>query len=244
MNYYDIYYKRLNRFGTNFQDRVQNKRAKEFENYRFHSVYKTEFEFEGEIVPGTFEPYKQNNTQTLHYLLTPLDVNIPAGTVLMLSNKNKIEKAWMVYYLEEIKASGYNKYLMLRMTNFVTWTARDGSEQSSWVYLYGQEDNMLKDEIRSRSRMDALYGENLKTNFFVMPKNPFIKKDIYIEIGEDEFKEAYVVTGYDINSSPGVEFVTVDPTYIYDNTPAPYQRHEEKDEDFSWLTGEFENGDT
>jgi hypothetical protein len=77
----------------------------------------------------------------------------------------------MIYYLENIKASGYNRYVVLKMTHYLTWTARDGTAQHTWAYLYGQEDNMLKDEIRSRSRMDALYAENLKSSFFVAPLN-------------------------------------------------------------------------
>jgi hypothetical protein len=84
--------------------------------------------------------------------------------------------------------------------------------------MYGQQDNMLKDEIRSRSRMDAIYGENLKSSFFVMPTTEFIRKDDYLEIGEGALKEAYQVTGYDINSTPGVEYVTVDPVYLRDNS--------------------------
>jgi len=46
---------------------------------------------------------------------------------------------------------------------------------------------MLKDEIRSRSRMDALYAENLKSSFFVMPKNQYLRKDDYFIIGEKPF---------------------------------------------------------
>jgi hypothetical protein len=50
--------------------------------------------------------------------------------------------------------------------------------------MYGQEDNMLKDELKSRSRMDTLYNENLKSSFFVMPTTAMIRKDDYLIIGE------------------------------------------------------------
>lgn len=237
MDYYDIYLRRLNRYGTDYQSRLQNQRAKEFGLYLVRSVYRIDFDYEGELVAGTLEPYKQDETQTLSYLLTRLETNIPGGTVLQLPDKDNQLKPWMVYYLENMKASGYNRYILLKMTHYLTWKARDGSEQHSWAYMYGQEDNMLKDEIRSRSRMDTLYGENLKMSFFVMPKNEFIKKEIYLEIGEDSFKEGYVVTGYDLNSTSGVEYVTVDPTYLYDNSEPPVQTAEDKDEDFYWLDG-------
>jgi hypothetical protein len=100
-----------------------------------------------------------------------VDLDIPNGTILELLDKNNVKQPWMIYYLENIKASGYNRYIVLKMTHMLKWIARDGSTKSAWAYMYGQEDNMLKDEIRSRSRMDTLYAENLKSSFFVMPKN-------------------------------------------------------------------------
>jgi len=54
-------------------------------------------------------------------------LDIPNGTVLELLDKNNEKKPWMVYYLENIKASGYNRYIMLKMSHYLTWTARDGS---------------------------------------------------------------------------------------------------------------------
>ena len=119
----------------------------------------------------------------------------------------------MIYYLEDIKASGYNRYIMIKMTHYLTWKDREGNEQGTWAYFYGQEDNMLKDELKSRSRNKTLYTENLKLSFFIMPRNEFLRKDDYMEVGEGPLKEAYVVTGYDIQSTPGVEFVSVDPQY-------------------------------
>ena len=103
--------------------------------------------------------------------------------------------------------------------------------------MYGQQDNMLKDELRSRSRMDTLYTENLKTSFFIMPLNEKIRKDDYLEVGEGALREAYRVTGYDIQSTPGVEYVTVDPVYIRDLGPMPKQKAEDDPADFFWLNG-------
>jgi hypothetical protein len=37
-----------------------------------------------------------------------------------------------------------------------------------------------------------------------MPTNEFIRKDDYIEVGSGVLREGYRVTGYDINSTPGV----------------------------------------
>lgn len=238
MGYFeDIYKKRVNRYGLDYQSRIQREREELFDLYLLKTIYRVDFLFKDEEVAGSLEKYKQDETQTLQYLLTKTNVNMPNGTILMIPDKDKVEKPWMVYYLEDIKASGYNRYIMLKMTHYLTWTARDGSQQESWAYMYGQEDNMLKDEIRSRSRMDTIYAENLKMSFFVMPTTPKIRKDDYLEIGAGELKEQYRVTGYDIQSTPGVEYVTVDPTYEYDLTPAPQQQPGDSEDEFFWLNG-------
>ena len=238
MNYYeDVYLKRLNRYGLDYQSRVQAQREREFEGKLLKSVYRVDFEYQDEMHPATLERYKQDETQLMQYLLTRVSLDIPNGTILMIPDKNNILQPWMIYWLESIKASGYNRYIVLRMTHYITWRDRDGVYQKSWAYMYGQEDNMLKDEIRSRSRMDTIYGENLKLNFFIMPTNEFIRKDDYLEVGEGRLKEAYVVTGYDIQSTPGVEYVSIDPVYLRDHSPAPQQTPDDDADDFFWLNG-------
>ena len=238
MSYYDdVYLKRLNRYGFDYQSRVQAMREREFECKLLKSVYRVDFEYENELHPATLERYKQDETQLMQYLLTRVSLNIPNGTILMIPDKDNIDQPWLVYWLESIKASGYNKYILLKMTHFISWKDREGIMRQSWCYMYGQEDNMLKDELRSRSRMDTLYTENLKLSFFIMPTNEFIRKDDYLEIGQGVLREAYRVTGYDIQSTPGVEYVSIDPVYLRDHTPAPEQTAEDDPDDFFWLNG-------
>lgn len=244
MSYYDVYTQRLNRFGNDYQSRIQGEREHNFDLYLLKTIYRVDFEYNGCPHSGSLEKYKQDDTKTLAYLLTKVDLDIPNGTVLELLDKNNEKQPWMVYYLENIKASGYNRYIMLKMTHFLTWIARDGSTQQSWAYMYGQEDNMLKDEIRSRSRMDALYGENLKSSFFVMPLNQYVRKDCYFIIGEKPYQEYYRVTGYDIQSTKGVEYVTIDPVYEFDLSEAPEQTSAAQNEEFFWLNGGVENGNS
>ena len=237
MSYFDIYKQRLNRFGNDYQSRIQGEREKNFDLYLLKSVYRVDFLYNGMSCAGSLERNKQDNSETRQYLLTHVDLNIPNGTILFLVNKDNVQQPWMVYFLEEIKASGYNRYIVLKMTHLLAWTARDGSTQTSYAYMYGQEDNMLKNEIRSRSRMDTIYEENLKLSFFVMPVNPNLKIDDYLIIGEKPLQEYYRVTGYDTQSTPGVEFVSVDPVYEYDLSNPPEKEQQDNDEDFFWFNG-------
>ena len=50
-------------------------------------------------------------------------------------------------------------------------------------------------------------------------------------------KRDYLVKEFDINSTPGVEYVTVDPVPLRDKTPAPEKKPEEKSENYFWLGG-------
>ena len=241
MDYYDIYQKRLNRFGKTYQERVLGAREKNFDIYLEKSSYKVIFEYDYEQHIGSFEKYKQDETKTLHYLLTYLDLEMPAGTIIHIPTSEYGDtEPWMVYYLEQIETSGYNRYIMLRMTHNFSWIGRDGLEYNTYAYLYGQEDNMLKDEIRSRSRMDTIYAENLKSSFFICPVNPNLNKDDYLIIGEKPLQEYYRVTGYDRQSTPGVEFITIDPVYEFDLTPPPTYQGEEPEKYF-WFKGGVEN---
>lgn len=272
MEYFEIYRKRLNRYGTNYQDRVQNQREKAFELRLMNSIYRVDASYypnndENQLpvtIPATLERASQTNTETLQYLCTTADIQLPGGTILKIpreikktnppqpeSTKEKYEQSnyppngerkyeinyWMVFYPEEIQTSGYNKYIVLKMTHFLKWKDRNGNIQESRAYMYGQQDNMLKDEIRSRSRMDTIYSENLKGSFFVMPANAYIRKDDYIEVTEGVFTESYRVTGYDIQSTKGVEYVTVDPIYEYDKTKIeiPSSIPEEEQTEYFWL---------
>lgn len=248
-DYYDIYNRRLNRYGENYQARIQAKREEEFENYLLKTVYRVDFIYRDEDTEdphdyceddhyevGSLERYKQDETKTLQYFLTRVRVNLKPGTILKLPDKDGKEQVWMVYWLEDIKASGYNRYVLLKMDHILKWKARDGSEQEAYAHFYGQEDNMLKDELKSRSRMDTLYTENLKMSFYITPFNNYIRRDDYMTVTTGELKEGYRVTGYDILSTEGVEYVTVDPVYLFDESDPVDTTDVPQDESF-WLTG-------
>lgn len=239
--YHNVYLKRLNRYGIDFQSRMQRQREENFKLQLKKSVYYVEFEYNDETHAGELTPLRQNETKTMQYLLTDVHLDMPNGTILFIPDKDMELCPWMIYYLEDIKASGYNRYIVIKMTHYLIWKDREGREQGTWAYFYGQEDNMLKDELKSRSRNKTLYTENLKLSFFIMPRNEFLRKDDYMEVGEGPLKEAYVVTGYDIQSTPGVEFVSVDPQYVRDQTPPPEQQEEDNKDDFFWINKGVEN---
>ena len=238
MDYFEhVYLKRLNRYGTDFQSRLQRQREENFVIQLRKSIYYVVFHKDGEEqrYEGELTPRSQNETKTMQYLLVDIHLDMESGTLLWIPDKDGVEKPWLVYYLESMEASGYNRYIVIRMTHYLSWKDREGYERHAWAYFYGQEDNMLKDELKSRSRKMTLYTENLKLSFFITKMTPYIRKDDYLEIEFGGLTEAYVVTGYDIVSTPGVEFVSVDPQYVRDMTAPPDQKEEDDPDEFYWL---------
>ena len=234
-NYYeDVYLKRLNRYGYDYQSRVQAQREREFEGKLLKSIYRVDFEYNGEMHPATLERYQQDETELTQYLLTRVSLNLPNGTILMIPDKDLELQPWLVFWLESIKASGYNRYIVLRMTHYISWIDRDKNTRESWCYLHGSGDSALKDTLKT---VGAVYSEDDNSRFMIMPVNEYIRKEDYLEVGEGRLKEGYRVTGYDIHSTPGVEYVTLNPMYIKDKTPAPEQKPGDKEEDFYWLNG-------
>lgn len=237
MSYMDIYKKRLDRYGLNYQSRIQTERERLFDLYLLKSTYRIDFTYEDNVHPGSFEKYKQDTSETLHYLLTRIDLNIPGGTVLQIPDKDGVLKPWMVYYVEHIEASGYNRYIMLRMSHNLSFVARDGQNYTSYAYLHGKGETSMYD---TKELNIARYLEDENTYYVVMPANQNLKRDDYVQVGTAPMAQQFRVTGYDLQSTEGVEYVTLDPTYEYDLTPPPTKQEGDNDEEFFWFTGGVE----
>jgi hypothetical protein len=39
----------------------------------------------------------------------------------MIQSRNETITPWMVWWLEQIEASGYNRYVVLKMTHYLEW---------------------------------------------------------------------------------------------------------------------------
>ena len=93
MSYYDeVYLKRLNRYGLDFQSRYQGQRERNFENYLLRTLFRVDFEYCDKVHPASLERYKQDYSETQMYLLTRADLKIPNGTILDIINQDGSQK--------------------------------------------------------------------------------------------------------------------------------------------------------
>ena len=213
MSYINVYRKRLNRYGLDYQSRVQGQRERNFDDYLLKSIYRVDFWYNDTYAPATLETYKQDYTETQCYLLTRRELDIPNGTILMVESRDGAKKPWMVWWKEEIEASGYNRYVVLRMTHLLTWHDAENVSHEQWAYFSGPGNSTISDAIKSASG-EAIYKENNNLHMFVTSYNSVLARDVYLEIPYENSITSYVIAETDINSTPGVEYVTVDPSYL------------------------------
>lgn len=262
---YELYRARAAVGGSTPQEKLESGRMANFEKFLKASPHTAIFDRvsianDSQEYPCVLEPHKQNEDKDICHLLCRKGVRLAPGEILLIrTGTNKIPSIpttsllpddiatgilgrYMVWYWDERRDSGYNRYTLVKMTYNVTW--RDADESNTTVYsslghVYGQQDNMLKNELKSRSRSATLYLENLKADFILMPSNVNMKFNSYISLtipmNGSNIVRHYHVTGFDSVSSPGVTYVTMDPMYEKDLTPAPQQQQGESDDDFFFL---------
>lgn len=235
-NYYESAYKmRLNRYGLDYQSRIQSQRERDFDNYLYKTIYRVDFEYEGAKHPGSLERYKQDYSETQGYLLTKIDLELPNGTILMIESQNGNVTPWMVWWLEKIEASGYNRYIVLKMTHYLSWEI-EGETYAQWAYFYGPGASTIQDAIKSSSGK-PLYSENNNLYMFITPYSDKIEKEVYFEVMQGTTKTAYVVSQLDIGSTPGVAYVSIDPVPTREKHEVPNEVIENPDENSFWLQG-------
>lgn len=231
-NYYSVYRRRLNRYGLDYQSRIQGQRERDFDNYLYKTIYRVDFDYEGDYHPGSLERYKQDFSETQFYLLTKLDLIIPSGTVLNIESRNGDKTPYLVWWMENIEASGYNRYVVIKVTHFLEWE-EEGKKFAQWAYFSGPATSAILDAVKTNTS----YRENNNSHTFITTFNELIKRDTYFEVEYKGVRQGFVVKEFDINSTPGVEYVTVDPVPLRDQTAAPAPTATDKDEDFFWLGG-------
>lgn len=233
--YYDkVYKKRLNRYGLDFQSRIQGQRERDFENYLLKSIYRIDFQFENENHPGSLEHYQQDNTETVCYLLTRRDLILPNGTILEISTQLG-KNVWMVWWLEQIAASGYNRYIVLKMTNVLTWE-EEGKNHEQYGYFLGSGASPIRDTLKSKTNT-PIYLENNNLHMFITPWNKKMIRNFYFEIKHEDINQGFQVVEFDINTTPGVGYISVDPVPVKDLSDIPETSAEDKKEDIFWFNG-------
>lgn len=231
-NYYeDVYQKRLNRYGLDYQSRVQGARERDFENYLLKTVYRVDFAHNGKLHPGSLEHYKQDYSETQSYLLTRRDLVMSNGTLLDVISQDGTTATWMVWWKENVEASGYNRYVLLKMTHLLEW-----GKNKQWAFFSGPGKTAISDSVRTGSGA-PVYLENNNLHTFITPLTENLTREDYFEITQGKITQGFTVSEFDIHSTPGVVYVTVDPAPLRETSSVLEVSPEDKQEDVYWLGG-------
>ena len=230
MSYFDIYKKRMNRYGDNATDRLEKGRQQNFEKFLYQSPHYTKFQYKDKEVECVFEPSSQDETKTVMHVLCRVGEKFNPGDIVTICGKR-----YMFWYWDERQDSGYNRWNVIKLSQRIEWLNEDGSTWSNEAYIFSQQTNMLKNELKSRSRSATLYLENLKLDFMIMPSDKNLEIGSYLVIKIDDMSRAERITGIDFLSTPGVMYVSMDPTIERDLTKTPEKTDEDEDNDFFWL---------
>lgn len=230
--YTNVYSKRLNRYGNDFQSRLEGLRAKEFENFLLKSPNRIDFQFDGDIVAGVLEQNKQDHSQSQGYLLTQRELEIPNGTIIQSFQSPDVR--WMVWWLEQIKTSGYNRYVVIKMNYYFEWL--DSSRVGQWGYFSSSGTRAIKDTaVEGYQEMRFLENNNLSV--LITPYQKIFERDTYLELVNGDKISCYRVVEFDNQTTPGISYLTIESTPKKDMTPVPIKAKEDSDSDFFWLNG-------
>lgn len=237
MGYFDEVYKaRLNRNGATPTERLNHGREANFEKFLYQSPHYVEFYADTDVnqevpIECVFEPSTQSANKSLMHVLCRVSQTFKPGDIYTIAGER-----YMFWYWDERKDSGYNRWTVVRISRKIEWVNNDGSEHSSEVYMYGQLNTALQNVLQS-SRNQTVYLENNKLEYIIMPVHKGVEIGSYFHVEVEGIGKSYRVTGYDHVTTPGIMYVTVDPTYERDLSAAPEQKEEDNSEDFFWLGG-------
>lgn len=237
MSYFDtIYQKRLNRYGDNRQARLEGARRANFEAFLNQSPHYTIFTYGSKEVECVFEPFKQSESKSQMYVLTRADEVLTIGSTAYITGD-----LYMFFYLDERKSSGYNRYVVLRLNHAITWHSEEGVSTTRYAYLFSRMSNLgYESEARGRVGARALYLENSADYTLIMPSDSSVTINDYLVVDSGGKTQYFRTKGFDYVSTPGVMYVTIDPTYERNLSPIE-KGVEDSDDDFFWLTGGGKN---
>lgn len=230
MSYYGTIYKaRLNRVGTNPQERINYQRKKKFEMFLKKSPYKVTFNFNEEDQMGVLKPNTQNELEAVQFLLTKTEIIIPNGTILKIANLNNVIENWLVFWQKTTKASGYNKYYVLRLNNTISW-----NDKSVLAFLSTNNQTGLQDRIVTKNT-DTMVNENDNKYYCVISATVPVFKNTEIVTMVNEEKLQFNVIGRDIVSTNGIQYLTLDPVHIKEENGDSLSK---ENEEILWIGGD------
>ena len=239
MSYFDIYRKRVNRYGNNLQERIQGKKEHDFEVFMSKSPNQvTAWDddlTEAKAYKAVLQTKEYDQDEVVDYLLVPLDREIPMGTIIYTKDarhktvtyedKTYSARRWINYAIDPYTSTGYNRYTVVELESELSWVL-DGIKYTSFAHATGggsgARDKNINLKFKTQFSEAGVYLPN-KRYSIVMPTHPALKKNMKITLG----RETWRVTGFDNISVKGVSYVTLEETLTDEREDIPIANYNE-----------------
>lgn len=241
MSYFDVYLKRVNRYGDNLQERIQGKKEHDFEVFMNKSpnkvtAWNNKTSLEEEGYPAVLQTKEYDEDEVVDYLLVPLSQEIAMGTIIYTfnerhknityeDNKNPGYRRWINYAIDPYTSTGYNRYTVVELESELSWVV-DGIKYTSFAHATGggsgARDKNINLKFKVQFSETGVYLPN-KRYSIVMPTNEHLKKNMKVTLGGETWR----VAGFDSISVKGVSYVTLEETLTDEREDIPVANHSE-----------------
>lgn len=217
--YHNVYLKSINRFGSNTQQRIVNKKEYDFNNFVQKSPNKVTAFINDRKFEGVLQVKEYDEINTINYFLTFKSIEIPSGTILKIMDIKNPEDSmgyWIVSYKDEFISAGYNRYTVIKLEREVQWITKDGYLYRAKAHVSGAGANARDNRITSNAKIKDegvifLPNQNLT---ITMQDNENIYRGARVTIKNQVWK----ISGMDNISNDGVSYVTLEQDYTDENT--------------------------
>lgn len=151
MNYLDVYFSRINHSGETTAERIRDGGIRSFERWLAESPHTIEdLSVErGLYFSGILLQNKDKEAKKLLFLNVANDIPIMVGDILNWRQDNGEVEKWLLL-TEEKKINGtYRTFTIIKCNYLIKWVDADGHLQSSWCYICGSTDEMVKGNFRT-----------------------------------------------------------------------------------------------
>ena len=236
----EVYFKRINKYGFNIQERIQNKKNHDFNIVLKKSPNKVTIFKDSEIFYGILQNKTNNEKEVIDYLLTNKFCKWNDGTVLITENvSNQQQKKWLIFHLDDFVSIGYNRYQVTELDREIE-LIDDGIIYKENAHIVGSGAKSITSKFSINYDVSVFYEPNKVINL-IMRTNPKLKKGLKLIIQD----EAWRISGIDKISVPGVSYITLEEDYISEedlskskDTIAEWSIQSTEGENISLMTGD------
>lgn len=186
-NYFeDVYLKRMNKDGTNIQERVRTMKEREFDKLfiqktKYRAVIYGINDEEVEI-PCSVQPSKWTQDKIVSNILVPLKFSRQkTGDIFKVYQKNKdveYNKLWLVVYVSDDITHGYQSYEAIELDTTIVIPNQYGETLYTIpAKIVSEQSVFVQDKIMSYGAVS--YREPLAHRKFMTQNFDFLKKDMY-----------------------------------------------------------------